>query len=100
MKLLSRKVLQVHSPQRELLHSQCKLAQRLEPQFPTSQGKCPSDNHQDSVFPSVARVPLDHKKQNASSRTWRLQRLTLQLRGQGIQLGCGKSMFNSLLTWF
>lgn len=51
MKLLLRKVLQVHSPQCELLHSEYTLVQRLEPQFPTSQGKCPSDLTTETASP-------------------------------------------------
>lgn len=71
------------------------LVQRLEPEFPTSQGKCPSNLTTATASPSP-QLSLCSTIWTSRSR----QRLTLQLRGQGIQLGYGKSVFNSLLTWF
>lgn len=82
-------------PQCELLCSECTLLQRLEPEFPTSQGKCPSDLTTGTASPPLQ---LSHYPSRPTSSS--TPRLALQHRGQGIQLGCGKSMFNSLLTWF
>lgn len=100
MKLLWRSILQAHSPQHELFHSEYTQVQRPEPQFPTSQGKRPSNlTTETASLPlhgsgAVGSYKADFQQDTAA------QRLTLQLRGQTIQLGCGKSTFNSLLTWF
>lgn len=71
------------------------LLQRLEHEFPTSQGKRPSNLTTEAASPSPW-LSLYSTISTSRSR----QRLTLQLRRQGIQPGCGKSVFNSLLTWF
>lgn len=69
--------------------------QRLEAQLPTSQGRC--DLCTKAASPLCASGTVGSHEENTPSRSQHC-RVSLQLRGQGIQLGCGKSTFSSLLT--